>query len=210
MPYIIAGLGNPGEEYENNRHNTGRIMIEHFRMTHEFPEWKEDKKIKALVSKGKIGAASAKSSGVPREESVVLLEPNDFMNNSGKSVAPLVTSKKAAEKVIIIYDDIDLPLGAIKISYNRSSGGHNGVGSVIKCLKTEEFVRVRVGASKVSAKGTAKKPKGEEAVLKFLLGDFKKDEMAVLSKVAKRVAEALELIVLEGREKAMGEFNRSA
>ena len=193
MLYIIAGLGNPGEEYENTRHNTGRIMIEHFRKANDFPEWKEDNKNKALVSK---------------EGGVLLLEPNNFMNNSGKSVAPFVKTLKAAEKTIVIYDDIDLPLGVIKISFNRSSGGHNGLGSIIKSLKTQEFVRVRVGVSKMSAKGVAKKPKGEEAVLKFLLGAFKKDEMLELKKVAKRVNDALLSIMNEGREKAMGEFNR--
>ena len=199
MPYIIAGLGNPGEEYENTRHNTGRIMLECFRAAHEFPDWKEDKKTKALLSKDKIG-----------KESVLLIEPNNFMNNSGKSIAPLAASKKAAEKTIIIYDDIDLPLGTIKISFNRSSGGHNGIESVIKNLKTREFARVRVGVSKITAKGVAKKPKGEEAVLKFLLGEFKKDELAELKKISKKVSSALEMIILEGREKAMGEFNRAS
>jgi PTH1 family peptidyl-tRNA hydrolase len=198
MPYVVAGLGNPGEEYENTRHNTGRIMLDAFQVARDFPEWKEDKKIKALLSKEKIG-----------KESVLLVEPNNFMNNSGKSIAPFVASKKAAEKTIVIYDDIDLPLGVIKISFNRSSGGHNGLDSVIKNLKTREFVRVRVGVSKMTAKGMAKKPKGEEAVLKFLLGEFKKDELAVLKNISKKVSAALEMIILEGREKAMGEYNQS-
>lgn len=198
MPYIIAGLGNPGEEYENTRHNAGRIMLEYFRADRNFPEWKEDKKVKALVSKEKI-----------EKESVFLVEPNNFMNNSGKSIAPFVASKKGAEKTVVIYDDIDLPLGIIKIAFNRSSGGHNGVESVIKNLKTREFVRVRVGVSKMTAKGTAKKPKGEEAVLKFLLGKFTKDELNALKKISKKVCGALEMIILEGREKAMGEYNRN-
>jgi PTH1 family peptidyl-tRNA hydrolase len=198
MPYTIAGLGNPGEEYENTRHNTGRIMLDVFRTAYDFPEWNEDKKIKALFSKGKID-----------KETVLLIEPNNFMNNSGKSVAPFIMSKKAAEKTVVIYDDIDLPLGMIKISFNRSSGGHNGLESVIKNLKTREFVRVRVGVSKMTAKGVAKKPKSEDAVLKFLLGEFKKDELDALSKVSKKVSAALETIVLEGHEKAMGEFNRN-
>ncbi len=172
-------------------------MIEHFREAFDFPEWKEDKKLKVLVSKGKVG-----------EESVTLLEPNNFMNNSGKQVLPFVKSKKAAEKTVVIYDDIDLPLGTVKISYNRSSGGHNGIGSIIKCLKTQEFIRVRIGVSKVGAKGLAKKPKGEDAVLKFLLGEFKKDEMLELKKIEKRAGEALAMIVTSGREKAMGEINR--
>jgi len=197
MPYIIAGLGNPGEEYKNTRHNTGRIMIEHFRNANDFPDWKEDKKNKLLISKEKIG-----------KESVVLIEPDSFMNNSGKPLSSLIKSKKAAEKTVVIYDDIDLPLGVIKISYNRSSGGHNGLGSIIRSLKTQEFIRVRIGVSKMSSKGTAKKPKGEEAVLKFLLGEFKKDEMLELKKIAKRANDALLMIVNEGKEKTMGEFNR--
>jgi PTH1 family peptidyl-tRNA hydrolase len=198
MSYIIAGLGNPGEEYLNTRHNTGRIMIEYFRSAHDFPEWKADKKTNALISKEKIG-----------KETALLMMPDKFMNNSGKSLAPVVASKKAAEKVIIIYDDIDLPLGTIKISFNRSSGGHKGLESVIKALKTQEFVRVRVGVSKVSPKGVAKKPKGEDEVLKFLLGQFKKEEADELKKIAKKVSGAVEMILSDGREKAMGEYNKS-
>jgi len=197
MTYIIAGLGNPGEEYAGTRHNTGRIMIEHFRSAFELPDWKEDKKIKVLVSKGKVA-----------DENITLLEPNNFMNNSGKSIAPFVKSKKAAEKTIVIYDDIDLPLGVLRISYNRGTGGHNGLGSVAKALKTKEFIRLRVGVSKMTSKGVAKKPAGEEAVLKFLLGNFKKDEMEEIKKIAKRATEALRLILAEGYEKAMGEVNR--
>jgi PTH1 family peptidyl-tRNA hydrolase len=197
MPYIIVGLGNPGEEYENTRHNTGRIMLEAFRLAHNFPEWKEDKKAKALLSKEKVG-----------KESALLIEPNNFMNNSGKSIVPFVTGKKAIEKTVVIYDDIDLPLGIIKISFNRSSGGHNGLESIIKNLKTREFDRVRVGVSKMTTIGVAKKPKGEEAVLKFLLGEFKKDELDTLKKISKTVSSAIETVILEGREKAMGEYNR--
>jgi PTH1 family peptidyl-tRNA hydrolase len=198
MPYIIAGLGNPEEEYAGTRHNTGRIMIEQFRETFDLPEWKEDKKLKVLISKGKVG-----------DESVTLLEPNNFMNNSGKQISPFVKSKKSAEKTIVIYDDIDLPLGVLRISYNRGTGGHNGLGSVAKCLKTKEFIRLRVGVSKMTAKGVAKKPAGEEAVLKFLLGNFKKDEMDEIKKIAKRASDALRLIITEGYEKAMGEVNRT-
>ena len=197
MPYIIAGLGNPGEEYENTRHNTGRMVLDFIRKENGDEEFKFNKKINALNVDCKIG-----------REKVVLIAPETFMNNSGKQVLPFVKSKKAAEKTVVIYDDIDLPLGTVKISYNRSSGGHNGIGSIIKCLKTQEFIRVRIGVSKVGAKGLAKKPKGEDAVLKFLLGEFKKDEMLELKKIEKRAGEALAMIVTSGREKAMGEINR--
>jgi PTH1 family peptidyl-tRNA hydrolase len=206
MPYIIAGLGNPGEEYAGTRHNTGRIMIEHFRETFDLPEWKEDKKLKVLVSKGSLDVTRDKK---VEKIGVVLLEPNNFMNNSGKQIASFVKSKKSAEKTIVIYDDIDLPLGVLRISYNRGTGGHNGLGSVAKAIKTKEFIRLRVGVSKMNAKGVAKKPAGEEAVLKFLLGNFKKDEMEEIKKIAKRASEALRLIITEGYEKAMGEVNRT-
>ncbi len=138
---------------------------------------------------------------------VKFLTPDTFMNNSGKAVAPLIKSKKDLADLIVVYDDIDLPLGKIKISFNRSSGGHNGLGSIIKSLKSEEFVRIRVGVSPVSAKGVAKKPKGEEKVLKFLLGEFKKEELAEIKKLSKRIALAIDTFYSEGLGKAMSIYN---
>lgn len=173
---LVVGLGNPGKEYENTRHNTGRIML-------GFVEKKlEDKKIKFLM-------------------------PDTFMNNSGKVVAPLIKTKKDLENLVVVYDDIDLPLGKMKISFNRSSGGHNGVGSIIKCVKSEEFLRIRIGISPATPKGVVKKPKGEKAVLNFLLGEFKKSELDQLKKLSLKVAEAVETIFSEGKDKAMSLYN---
>ena len=138
---------------------------------------------------------------------VKFLTPDTFMNNSGKAVAPLIKSKKDLADLIVVYDDIDLPLGKIKISFNRSSGGHNGLGSIIKSLKSEEFVRIRVGVSPVNSKGVAKKPKGEEKVLKFLLGEFKKEELAEIKKLSKRIALAIDTFYSEGLGKAMSIYN---
>lgn len=138
---------------------------------------------------------------------VKFLTPDTFMNNSGKAVAPLVKSKKDLADLVVVYDDIDLPLGKIKISFNRSSGGHNGLGSIIKSLKSEEFVRIRVGVSPSNTKGVAKKPKGEEKVLKFLLGEFKKEELAEIKKLSKRVALAIDTFYAEGLGKAMSIYN---
>jgi PTH1 family peptidyl-tRNA hydrolase len=138
---------------------------------------------------------------------IKFLTPDNFMNNSGRAVAPLVKTKKDLAELVVIYDDIDLPLGKMKISFNRSSGGHNGLGSIIKALKSEEFVRIRIGVSPANAKGVAKKPKGEDKVLKFLLGEFKKDELTEIKKLSKKVAEALEMIFTEGKEKAMSLYN---
>jgi len=196
MSYIIAGLGNPGGEYENTRHNTGRIVLDAVR--EEFSgEFESDKKLNAQVAEVKIG-----------KEKVTLIAPDTFMNKSGKAIGPLVKNPKAAEKLVVIYDDFQLPLGRMKISFNKSSGGHNGLESVIKAVKTEAFPRIRIGTAAANAKGDAKIPHGDEKIEKFILGDFKPDELKVLKKVAKRAAEAVEMIVKEGREKAMNVFNQ--
>jgi PTH1 family peptidyl-tRNA hydrolase len=122
-------------------------------------------------------------------------------------VAPFIKTKKDLKDLVVIYDDVDLPIGKIKISFNRSSGGHNGLGSVIKSLKSEEFLRIRVGIAPATPSGKIKKPKGEKAMLNFLLGEFKKSELEILKKLSKKVAEAIETIFTEGKDKAMSLFN---
>ncbi len=163
--FIIAGLGNPEEEYKGTRHNTGRMVLEAFRARHKLPELEMDNKSKALISKDEVAG-----------EPVLLVEPDNYMNNSGSSLSYFVKTKKAAESLIVIYDDLDLPLGSMRVSFNRSAGGHRGVESVINTLKTEAFLRIRIGISPVTAGGKLMKPKGEEAVGKFILGVYKKPE----------------------------------
>lgn len=138
---------------------------------------------------------------------VKFVEVSDYMNNSGKTISYYVKSKKDLEKLIVIYDDIDLPFGKMKISFNRSAGGHNGVGSIIKTLKTEEFLRIRIGVAPTTPTGKIKKPKGEDKVIKFLLGDFKKEELEQIKKLSKEVSKALEIIISEGYPKAMTLYN---
>lgn len=196
MSYTIAGLGNPGEEYRDTRHNTGRIMLDFVAKKNNFPEFKENIKFKALVSSGEIAG-----------KKVTLLEPNNFMNRSGVSISPVITSVKKAQELIVIYDDLDLPIGSIKISYNKSAGGHRGLDSIIKAIKTEGFVRIRVGISPTTPSGKLRKPSGESEVEKHIIGPFKKPELDILKKVAKEVNEAIEVILTEGREKAMGVYN---
>ncbi len=196
MQYIIVGLGNPGEEYANTRHNAGRMVVEAFRKKNDFPEWTTDKALKARVSKGSWG-----------KDKVILVQPDNFMNVSGKSVAPLVKSAKDAERTIVVYDDLDLPLGGMKISFNRSSGGHKGVESIIKAIKTREFARLRIGICPTTPSGKLKKPKGEDTLLDFIVGPFKKAELDDLKKTVKKGAEALAHILEEGREIATGKVN---
>ncbi len=198
MSYIIAGLGNPGQEYENTRHNTGRIMLDFIRKEFGGDDFAFDKKKNTLVSQVKIG-----------KEKIDLISPETFMNKSGSSICQYVKSVKAAEKLVVIYDDFNLPLGRIKLSFNRSSGGHNGLESVIKSLKTEAFIRIRVGLSPANAKGVAKVPHGEDKIEKFILGKFKEEEIKELKKISKKVIEAVEILVKEGREKAMSVANAS-
>lgn len=195
MPYIIAGLGNPGEEYEGTRHNAGRIILDIIRKEYG-GDPKFDKKLNSMVANGKIG-----------KEKMIFVAPETFMNNSGKAVGPLVKNAKAAGKLIVIYDDFNLPLGRAKISYNRSSGGHNGLESIIKAVKTEAFLRMRIGTAPAKANGDAKTPHGDEKIEKFILGKFKDEEMKELKVVGKRMVEAAEMIVKEGKEKAMSVFN---
>lgn len=195
--FIIAGLGNPDGEYTGTRHNTGRMMLEAFRARHNLPEWEADKKSKSLISKGEVAG-----------EKVVLVEPETYMNKSGSALVYFVKTKKTAEKLIVIYDDLDLPVGSIRVSFNKSSGGHRGLQSIISALKTESFLRIRVGISPVTAGGKLKKPKGDDAVGKHILGMYKKSEQDILKKVSKRVSDALEVLMKDGKEKAMGEFNK--
>jgi PTH1 family peptidyl-tRNA hydrolase len=163
---------------------------------HHFSEWKEQTKSKSLISKGEIEG-----------QAVTLVEPDNFMNRSGASVAAFITSPKKAQQLVVIYDDLDLALGNIKVSYNRSSGGHRGLESIIRAIKTQEFVRIRVGISPATPSGKLKKPLSGEAVEKHIIGGFKKAELDTLKNVSKKVLSALEMIVAEGHERAMGEFN---
>ena len=194
---IIVGLGNPGEEYSGTRHNTGRIMLEYFRKENNFPEWEKNKKINALVSTDKIG-----------KDKAMLVLPETFMNKSGGSLTSLITSKKKAEQLVVVYDDLDLPIGKFKISFNRSSGGHRGLQSIIKKIKTEAFVRIRVGISPTSPTGKLKKPHGDVAVGDFILGEFREKEIDTIKAVGRKVADALATVVFEGHEKAMGKWNK--
>ena len=141
---------------------------------------------------------------VPKNAKIIT--PNVYMNNSGPALRKLVPSKKAAETLVVVHDELDLPLGKIKISYGSSAGGHNGVKSVQAALKTMDFTRVRVGISPSTPSGKLKRPDGED-IVKFVLGKFKPTEQDKLKKVKKIVLEALEIIVKDGPQAAMGEIN---
>lgn len=196
MSYIIAGLGNPGDEYSDTRHNTGRMMLYSILKNFNGKDFSFDKNINALVSDVKVG-----------KERVKLIAPETFMNKSGNAIGKIIKSKKSAEKLIVIYDDFNLPIGSLRISFNRSSGGHNGLESIIKSLKTEAFLRIRIGLSQENAKGVAKIPHGDDKIEKFILGKYKPDEIKELKKVEKKMLQAVEIIIKEGKDKAMSIVN---
>ena len=192
---LIVGLGNPGEEYKKSRHNTGFIVLD-FILGNNVP-WKESGKAKALYYKGKIA-----------KKEVEFIKPLTFMNNSGHSVSYAKKKHKIPlEDVVLVYDDIDLPLGTMKISFGKGSGGHNGIESVIKKLESKKFVRVRIGICPTTPSGKMRKPKGEERILKFLMRSFKDSEIKELKKLSKKVNESLEIMFSEGRGKAMSLYN---
>lgn len=190
MQWIIAGLGNPGNEYNGTRHNVGRDFLSALAKKEGADEWKEDKKLHGQSQKATLFG-----------KKVLLLLPDTYMNNSGKAFVSVVGSKKQAEQLIVIQDELDLPLGTVKIAFGSSAGGHRGVDSIQKALKTKDFVRIRVGISPATASGKIKKPDGEK-VVDFVLGKFKPAEEEKLKKMRKVVFEAIELLLTEGREAA--------
>lgn len=205
--FYIVGLGNPGEGYEHTRHNTGREAV--MRLAKDLDaDFVFDKKSNSQISKSKIGKTPA-----------ILILPDTFMNKSGAAVSyfvkPRTGKDKSQQNLIVVHDDLDLPLGKIKISYNKGVGGHRGLDSVAKVVKTLEFVRLRVGVSPSTPKGTVKKPgaslspkAAEQAVIDFILGKWKPKEQDAIKKVFKKASEAIQTIAAEGREKAMNLFNQ--
>lgn len=191
MALVIVGLGNPGKEYEKTRHNAGRLAAELIAKNADLDDFVFNKTANALVTKGDLEG-----------ENATLVLPETMMNLSGKAVAPFVKSVKAAKTLLVIHDDLDLPLGTIKMVFGRGSGGHKGVESIMRAIKTKDFARLRIGISGTGKKNQAKKVVGEEKVIKLVIGKFKPAEEAVLKKVLKKSAEAARLFATSGIEPA--------
>src|SRR4030042_3170609 len=152
---LIVGLGNPGKQYDKTRHNIGFKAIEEIAKIFDFPAFTAKSIFKAEISKG-----------IYNKKNIVLAKPKTFMNLSGQAVKLLIKSFKTKE-LIVIHDDIDIPLGKIRIANNRGAANHNGVESIIKELKTKNFIRLRIGI----------KPKIKiKALDRFVLQKFNKEE----------------------------------
>ena len=157
-----------------------------------FEEFVFNKTSNALVVKGSVGG-----------ENATLVLPETMMNLSGKAVVAFVKTPKAAKNLLVIHDDLDLPLGTVKMVFGRGSGGHKGVESIMRAIKTKEFARLRIGISAAGKKNQAKKVSGEEKVIKMVIGKWKPAEEVVFKKVLKKVAEAVRIFASEGIEAAM-------
>lgn len=191
MALVVVGLGNPGKEYEKTRHNAGRDAVEALAKSENLDDFVFNKTSNALVSKGAIDG-----------ENATLVLPETMMNLSGKAVSAFVKSPKAAKSLLVIHDDLDLPLGTIKMVFGRGSGGHKGVESIMRAIKTQEFARIRIGISGVGKKNQAKKVSGEEKVIKLVIGKWKSTEEATFKKVLKKVVEAARIFATDGVEAA--------
>lgn len=153
------------------------------------------------VGRDLLHALQAKLPNKPK-----ILVPDTYMNDSGKAFKKEIKSKKAAETLAVLHDDLDLPLGKVKVSFGSGAGGHRGVASVQAALKTKDFVRIRIGISPATPSGKIKKPDSGD-VVPFVLGKFKPAEQEKLKKVKKTVGEALELILIDGKDAAMNVIN---
>ena len=185
--YIIAGLGNPTREYEKTRHNVGFDTIDV--LADKLNTSVDEKKFKGLYGKGIIAG-----------EKVILLKPQTFMNLSGESVREAADFYKVdpEHELIVLYDDISLSPGQIRIRKKGSAGGHNGIKNIIAQLGTQNFLRVKIGVGE--------KPKGWD-LAQYVLGHFPDDERKMVDEAIERTAKAVELLLQDEVDKAMNEYN---
>ncbi len=187
--FLVAGLGNPGKEYALTPHNLGFLTVDRLGERHGIRVSRKDSK--ALIGVGEID-------GHP----VMLAKPQTFMNLSGTSLAPLMEKHSIGpDRLIVVYDELDLPWMALRIKPKGSAAGHNGMESVIRCLGTNEIVRVRLGIHP----GHPVRDGAE-----FVLAPVKRSQREDLDELTGYAAEAVESIIAEGVEKAMTRFNRRA
>lgn len=190
---LIVGLGNPGIEYQFTPHNAGFLAVDRIA---------DDCGVVLSNRRGRALTARAKLAG----QDVLLAKPETFMNLSGLSVATLVRELELpVEDVIVLYDELAFPLGALRIHERGSSGGHNGVKSISGALGTEEWLRIRLGVGKPALEdGREIKAGGKD----YLLSPMRKQELAVLDEVLDRAKRAVEMVLTKGVGAAMNEFNK--
>jgi len=184
--YLITGLGNPGRQYSENRHNVGFMLVS--RLANRLGVSFSRLESKALVTKAAY-----------RDYRLVLAKPQTYMNLSGQAVSALQRFYKIPlENLLIVYDDVDLPLGTIRLRPGGSSGGQKGIGSIIEHLGTQEFPRIRIGIGR---------PPGRMDAAAYVLQDFSPGETEILNEVLDRGVEAVLTFITEGLTTAMNQYN---
>jgi PTH1 family peptidyl-tRNA hydrolase len=182
---LIIGLGNPGEAYSNTRHNLGFMVVDAFASALGFPPWKRESKY-------------VYSKAVKFEQTIMLAKPKTYMNLSGEAVSALVAYYRfPIDSMIVVYDDLDLEPGQIRIRSKGSAGGHKGIRSIIAHLGTDDFIRLRIGIGKASG----------PSVSDYVLSPFSVSEATLMKETVTRAAEALTAIVQEGIIKAQNIYN---
>lgn len=185
--YLIVGLGNPGKDYELTRHNTGFLVVD--RIANRFRIRFEKEICGTLIGTGKIS-----------DSEVVIAKPLTYMNRSGIAVKCLADFfNLPVEKIIVIYDDIDLPLGKLRIREKGGSGGHKGVTSIIRELGTDEFIRVRIGIGRPQS--------ARVDIVEHVLSPFLPDEKEEIEITIEQAVDAVEWIIKKGINSAMSKFN---
>jgi peptidyl-tRNA hydrolase, PTH1 family len=185
FPRLIVGLGNPGAKYDRTRHNIGFDLIDKLAKRWQIPV-SDQKRFQGLVGEGWVN-----------RQKIVLLKPQTFMNLSGQSVRSVLDwYKLAPTEVLVLYDDLDLPLGKLRIRLSGSAGGHNGMKSIISHLGTPTFPRLRMGIGK-----------SQDETISHVLGKFSVAESAIVTDVLQLSADAVELSLGSGVEKAMNKYN---
>jgi PTH1 family peptidyl-tRNA hydrolase len=183
---LIIGLGNPGREYERTRHNVGFAVVDLFARLHRIDVARRD--FRALVGDGRVG-----------DTRVFLLKPQTYMNLSGESVAAFLRQKPLSlSDILVVTDDIALPLGRLRLRASGSAGGHNGLKSLIAHLHSQEFPRLRFGIGA---------PRDASVQIDYVLGQFNRREQAEADEAAERSVAALETWIRDGIERAMNQFN---
>lgn len=187
-PFLIVGLGNPGSEYASHRHNIGFQVVQALATAHSLA-FARRRRAKARIAEGRIG---------PRQ--VLLAKPHTFMNLSGKTVGRLSRAHEIpSEHILVIYDDLDLPLGRLRLRPEGGSGGHRGMRSIIEALGTQAFARLRVGIDR---------PPGSMDPAEYVLQPFTEEEAALAGTAVERAVAAVECWLSEGIVAAMDHFNR--
>ena len=185
--YLITGLGNPGAKYDYTRHNAGFMFIDYFAMKHGIP-------MKKIKFKGIVG------DGTINGEKVILLKPSTFMNLSGTSVVEAMNFYKIPiDRLLVVFDDISLELGRMRIREKGSAGGHNGIKNIIYLLGADNFKRIKLGVGK--------KPHPDYDLAKWVLGKFRPDDLKKLYQAVDNAEEAVKLMVNGKTDEAMNKFN---